>query len=176
MDKQLKIECASEGNPKPVVSWLFNQSTLENSSVLTLNSSALNGIYTCVSENSVGVDTKSFEILIRKPKFLEEFSDLKTLLEFKEGQSLDLICPFANYQKILWYHNENLLSDQNYLLENKLKIPELTRDSGGNYTCIAVSIENSTFSYDVHVLAIPMFHRSSADAFLGKIFNISYSH
>ena len=132
-----------------------------------MNSSAPNGIYICLAENSEGVDTKHFEIMvIRKPKLLEEFSDLKTVLEFKEGQPLDLICPFGTYDKIYWFHNTDLLTDSSNLLENTLRIPELRRDSGGNYTCLAVRMENSTFSYDVHVLAIPMFLRSNADIFL----------
>lgn len=120
----------------------------------------------CLAENSEGVDTKNFEItVIKKPKFLEEFNGIKTALEFKEGQPLDLICPFDGYDKIFWFHNSDLLTDSSNLLENKLRIPELKRDSGGNYTCLAVNMENSTFSYDVHVLAIPMFLRSNADLF-----------
>lgn len=83
--------------------------------------------------------------------------NLQTNIRIKEGDDLDLACPFDNFNEILWLLNNNSINIMEHkLIDRKLFIHNINGEHEGMWTCIAINTAgNSSFSYNINVLASP---------------------
>lgn len=154
------VECAANGIPQPRIVWKFeDDSTASEKHVLKITSESKSGRYTCIAENSIGIDEKSINIdIINKPTILPTAFDLQTNLKLKENDDLELVCPFDNFNQILWQLNNKSINDMEHKLIDRKLIIHNANDAlhGGMWTCTAINTAgNASLSYNVTVLASP---------------------
>lgn len=153
------IECSAIGMPTPRVAWKFEDgSSTSNDHILKITSSSPSGLYTCIAENSLGVDRKSINIdIINKPTIQPTAYDLQTNIKIKENDDLELSCPFDNFNQISWrLNNKSIINMEHKLIDRKLIIHNVGAAHSGMWTCTAINTAgNGSFSYNVTVLASP---------------------
>lgn len=157
------IHCDVKGSPKPEIYWTFDGVKIRDGDDLTLKSSMHSGIYTCVAENSEGKDESSFYFdAINKPSFVADFEELKKEIKVREGDGLELLCPFENFNEIHWTFNSKVMfSSQKDSIDNKLRLGKIDRNVNGEWICFVSNVAgNNSFSFNVTVLASPVIHAS----------------
>ena len=155
----MTFTCSANGPPNPVITWSELQGSVPVSRSVTsegkltiLNATmADSGSYMCnattaASTNSSTVELKVFcsLIYITKPTWS---------VVLYVGQALKISCPASSGSEmmILWLYNGTTKLPQGALIEtpDTLIIPSLSRDHGGNYSC--VSGNALQFNTRVHV-------------------------
>lgn len=142
------------GHPDPKVFWTFDNVKIAEGVTLVLNSSMKPGIYTCVAENSEGraEGTCDFKVLA-EPKLLEDFDESKREKNVRKGFDFELLCPFVNFDEIVWMRNDTKIVSQK---TSTLKIKNIDELSSGEYKCTASNlIGKKSFSYQVNLLTAP---------------------
>ena len=149
-----EVEVIVLGHPYPDVFWIFENVKIVEGESLRLNSSMKNGIYTCIAENNEGKAESSFHFkVLALPSFLSDFKATNRVKEVQKGDDLELLCPFEDFDEIIWMQNNKTIPfEHNPILKLK-KINEL---SSGDYECAASNIVGiKTFSYQVNLLTPP---------------------
>lgn len=155
------LDCIADGIPSPTVRWSVDEVVVSNDGTLILNSSVSSGRYHCVAENLAGKSESSVDVrIINKPKLLANYRDIKTQIKLREGDQIELICPFENFNSIHWS-----LNDVSHLGkaagENRLKLEKLSESESGIWKCEVVnSAGNEFFSFNVSVSTSPMVRAS----------------
>lgn len=126
-------------------------------------SSMSSGRYFCVAENSEGSDKKSIDFkAINKPSLTPNHEELKKEIKLREGEGLELLCPFENFNLVSWTLNnksiENIPHDKS---ENKLTLHKVDGSINGDWKCeVSNSAGNDMFPFKVSILASPVIHAS----------------
>lgn len=155
------LDCVADGIPSPTLQWILDDVVVSYDGTLILNSSLSSGRYHCIAENLAGKSERSVNVkIINKPKRLANYRDIKTQMKLREGDQIELICPFENFNSIHWS-----LNDVAYLKkgasENRLKLEKLSESESGIWKCEVVnSAGNEIFSFNVSVSTSPMVHAS----------------
>ncbi|XP_065212756.1 hemicentin-1-like [Planococcus citri] len=182
LDDDIGIPCTAGGFPLPVIKWLFNhtnevvnENVTDNVAILPDNTLLLmsvtsnnSGIYSCIAENSIGNDSKHYEIIIidenvREPGVI--------VIEVQESERAILDCPTpqsSNYH-VQWL-KENFPLDMKvneradeprYVLKQEgkiLKILHVKSSDSGLYTCMeTVFLETNLHHFLLEVLVPPYF-------------------
>lgn len=156
-DKSLKtktVKCLALGNPDPVTSWTFKNKKIKDGYNLELTSSMESGLYKCVVENSEAKKEFPFHLkVISQPMLLSEYEKtLDVVKTIQEGLPLELLCPFKNFDKISWKHQNISLKP----ITQKLDIKNIGKSNAGVYECTATNLAGSgKFLYEVDVLISP---------------------
>lgn len=156
-----EVECHVKGTPHPEVFWMFDGNKIKSGSKLTFDSTMHSGDYSCVSENSEGRSEKSFHFTaINKPTLLHE--SVKTDFKLREGDDLELVCPFENFNKIFWRFNDNSIENFTHKISNnKLIIPKVDRFISRDWKCVVSNLAGTdSFSFKVTILVSPIIHAS----------------
>lgn len=157
------VSCRASGTPDPKVHWTFDGFKVLDGSILSLNSSMQSGFYNCVAENLEGKAERSFFFhAINKPSLVANYDELRKEIKLREGDGLEIICPFENFDSISWKFDndtiENFAHDRN---ENKLTLHKIDRLANGEWRCFVTNLAgNDTFAFNVTVLASPVIHAS----------------
>lgn len=162
-NKTVTVVCSAEGLPVPNVYWMFDNIKITERSQLTVNSSMATGFYTCEAENSEGKSQKSFHFnAVNKPTLVPQHDELKKEIKIREGDGLELLCPFENFNSISWtLNNKSIDSLQHDISDNKLTLHKIDRFITGDWTCHVSNLAGSdSFSIKVAVLASPVIHAS----------------
>lgn len=159
-NKSRNIECIASGMPSPRITWKFeDESTAGDDHILKITSESKSGRYSCIAENSIGYHEKSMNVeVINKPTLLPTALDLQTHIKIKENDDLELLCPFDNFNQILWELNDKSINNMEHkLIDRKLIIHDINGAlHEGMWTCTAVNIAgNASFAYNVTILASP---------------------
>jgi Immunoglobulin domain len=112
------------------------------------------GVYISFAENSEGKaeNLLNFKI-VAEPNMLDDFDESKESISIREGDDLDLLCPFENFDEISWERNDVLLHDQT---SQNLKINKINKHFTGKFKCLASnSIGMKSFMYKVDLLTAP---------------------
>ncbi|XP_062562795.1 hemicentin-1-like [Armigeres subalbatus] len=165
-EQEVHLNCTGTGNPIPRTFWTKNNVNLpETTALKILHSSNASGTYTCTLENEEGSDSRSTEVTVLNPPIkTDNASSVDSSIDGKLNNPLTLVCPFNNYESLLWQLNHrNLdtyfdLSDVR-LFQNILQIDKLRQDHEGTYTCF---VENqagrNNHSFIVGILSPPVIY------------------
>uniref|UniRef100_A0A182PLL3 Hemicentin-1 n=1 Tax=Anopheles epiroticus TaxID=199890 RepID=A0A182PLL3_9DIPT len=169
-----RMECSGTGSPSPVASWLFNGTTLSDEHILYLgHDNASTGTYSCQLKNFVGTDRQNMLVnVVRPPQRLSStnYTDILAPLKVRTGEPLVLVCPFENFNSLLWQLDERNLEDyfdltDVQLKENLLFIDRIRSRHQGTYTCVVANRAGTDRqSFVVGVLTPPTIHRMHPDA------------
>uniref|UniRef100_A0AAR2J164 Contactin 3a, tandem duplicate 2 n=1 Tax=Pygocentrus nattereri TaxID=42514 RepID=A0AAR2J164_PYGNA len=151
IEERLFWECKANGKPKPSYSWLRNGELLATEDRIQIENGALTiasvnlsdaGMYQCVAENKHGIIYFSAELVVlaSPPDFSR--SPLRALLKAKAGSAVSMACKPQAYPTAIstWRKgNEVLQSTErtSLLPDGTLRIINVTKMDGGNYTCLA---------------------------------------
>ena len=148
-----QFECSGTGSPPPTAVWLFNGTAVLHEPTLYLaHGNASTGTYTCQLESSEGTDRHSmFVSVLRPPQRLSgmNHTDSLTPLKVRTDEPLVLVCPFENFNSLLWQLNERALEEHFDLTDVRLKenlliIDRIRARHQGTYT-ISISLRPSVF-------------------------------
>jgi hypothetical protein len=159
-------ECFAEGIPNPNIYWTFNNLKISNDKILTLNSTMDSGRYFCIAENSEGKSEAFVDVqVMNKPKKLQIFDEIKSNFKLREGDQIDLICPYENFNFIFWYHNddnvEQLDIQENEKRDNRLKLKDVDERTNGIWKCEVInSAGNESFTFNISVTTSPSVYPS----------------
>ncbi|XP_050360925.1 peroxidasin [Nymphalis io] len=152
-----RFDCVAHGNPKPHISWYFNDQRILLSERLSMrhNGSIIiekvqhedSGVYTCQAENINGKITAAatLEVMVA-PAFITVPKDQTVTI----GDTAQFMCTARGVPKpvITWYRNTMVLPpNENIVLRNdnqNLTIIETTDDDDGLYHCRAENSEGLT--------------------------------
>uniref|UniRef100_A0A182MNL9 Hemicentin-1 n=1 Tax=Anopheles culicifacies TaxID=139723 RepID=A0A182MNL9_9DIPT len=165
----VRFECSGTGSPTPNAFWLFNGTILQHDPYLYLAyDNASMGTYTCQLESSEGNDRQNmFVNVLRPPQRVAamNYTDSLTPLKIREDEPLVLVCPFENFNSLLWQLNERSLEEYFDLTDVKLKenlliIDRIRSRHQGTYTCVVKNRAGTNQqSFVVGVLTPPTIHR-----------------
>ncbi|GBO38241.1 Hemicentin-1, partial [Araneus ventricosus] len=173
INKPLKLHCAADGNPKPVISWMKNGQFIdsfldpniqfeENKSVLIIRWTRTEdaGKYTCIASSAAGQVEQNFNVQVHVPASIDR-SNLEDEVLSLLNQSAVLMCPASGvpFPSISWYKDEDaiLQSDPKYqILEDGkvFKIISVKESDAGKYKCISsneAGADETEFDLDVIV-------------------------
>lgn len=174
---KVNITCESSGLPAPKIMWKFENQVIQESETIQFDSSFDTGDYQCFSVNDEGVDRKFIHIeILKEPQLIEEISEIEMVQEVKEGDDLELVCPYENFLEIFWSANQNFLNSEES--SNILKIPNINSTYNGNISCFVTNLAgNKSFSYQVDVLHAPKINSNLEESngiydFLNDEFNV----
>lgn len=157
------VRCEARGSPQPKTFWSFDGVEILDGAELALTASMSSGFYSCNAENSEGKDEKSFFFnAINKPTTIPNHDELKKEIKLREGDELELLCPFENFNTISWEFNNSTVESFAYgQNSNKLMIHKVDRNVNGEWTCTVSNLAgNDSFSFNITVLASPIIHAS----------------
>lgn len=144
--------------------WTYDEVKVKDGSTLTLTSTMKSGFYTCVAENAEGKVESSLHFeAINKPSLVKEIEELKKEIKVKEGDGLELICPFENFESISWKFNNNSVIDNfsHNINGNKLTMNKIDHFVDGEWRCEVSNIAgNDSFGMNITVLSSPIIHAS----------------
>lgn len=146
------VECYANGVPKPKIHWEHNGLFFSKDEELrVVNFPA--GTYTCVAENSEGRVETSFELkILKKLELLSGYNANNQTLQVKVGKSVEILCPFKNFDSIIWKRNGVLL-EQKF---SQLKIEKVKESPQDIYECtVSTGKEQRTYAYTIEVLSSP---------------------
>ncbi|KAK5983337.1 Immunoglobulin I-set domain protein [Trichostrongylus colubriformis] len=167
--KMTSIECAAEGHPVPVVSWLrnglrvesgiqgFRYVTEDNVLTITEAQSSDSGIYVCEATNEAGTARQAYtlEVLV-SPKIILS-SPVKSPVPF--GSSFSLKCGVRGYPQpiVSWYLNDVPLSEKDGGVtigsDGTLTVDTNFGDAPRTYKCTARNdAGQDEVSYEIHVM------------------------
>lgn len=158
-----EVECNASGTPQPEVYWTFDDVKIKAGSRMTFESSMTSGHYSCVAESSEGkVEETLYFTAINKPSLLRNFEETKTDHKLREGDDLELFCPFENFIKISWkFNNSTIENFSHQISDNKLKLQKVDRFFNGEWRCfVSNSAGSDSYTFQVTVLASPIIHAS----------------
>ncbi|XP_055948498.1 hemicentin-1-like isoform X2 [Argiope bruennichi] len=183
MNKPMKIYCAADGNPKPVITWMKNGQFIdsfldpniqfeENKSVLVIRWTRTedSGKYTCIASSTAGQDEQNFNVHVHVPASIDR-TNLEDEVLSLLNQSAVLMCPASGvpFPSISWYKDDDavLQSDPKYqILEDGkvFKIISAKENDAGKYKCIS-SNEAGTdeTEFDLDVIAPPQIKASALE-------------
>lgn len=128
------------------------------------------GNYTCTLENVEGTDSQTTEVIvIDPPRKAANISTSDPPIQTKINTPLTLVCPFDNYDSLLWQLNERNLDSyldltDVRLLQNILQIEKLRQAHQGTYTCF---VENpagrNNHSFVVGILSPPTIQQADPE-------------
>lgn len=156
-------ECFAEGIPNPNIYWTFNNLKISNHNILTLNSTMDSGRYFCIAENSEGKTEAFVDVrVVNKPKKLQIYDEIKSHLKLREGDQIDLICPYENFNFITWLHNDDeLVEHQEEIRDNRLRLKDVDEKMSGIWRCEVInSAGNENFTFNISVTTSPIVHAS----------------
>uniref|UniRef100_A0AAG5CQZ0 Cell adhesion molecule n=1 Tax=Anopheles atroparvus TaxID=41427 RepID=A0AAG5CQZ0_ANOAO len=169
----VRFECSGTGSPPPNATWLFNgTAVLHDRQMYLSHSNASVGTYTCLLESTEGVDRQNmFVNVLRPPQRISGLNYTNSLepLKVRVDDPLILVCPFDNYNSLLWQLNERNLEEyldlaDVRLRENLLIIEHLRARHEGTYTCVVQNRAGSDRqSFVVGVLSPPTIQRIHPD-------------
>lgn len=155
---KINVTCCSSGVPTPKILWKFNGKVIKESDGIQFDYMMESGDYECFAVNSEGFDSaKIYVEILREPRLIEDISMIESVQEVKEGDSLELICPYENFLEIDW----SLNGDPNVFLNpsensNILEIPSIYSSLTGNISCFVTNLAgNKSFTYQIDVLHAP---------------------
>lgn len=158
-----EVECEANGTPELRIFWTFDDVKVKLGSKITFESSMESGRYSCVVENSEGKTEESLHFMaINKPSLLHNYEEIKTKTKLREGDDLELFCPFENFNEISWKFNNSTIDNFSHQIsENKLKVLRVDRLINGDLSCFVSNLAGSnSFTFKVTVLASPVIHAS----------------
>lgn len=157
------VKCDVNGTPDPETYWTFDGVKIKAGAQLFLDSSMQTGVYSCVAESSEGKDESSFHFsAINKPELLNNYEELKKEMKLREGDDLELFCPFENFNTISWtFKNRSIDHFTHQQIDNKLILQKINRLVNGEWSClVSNSAGINSFSFKVTVMASPVIHAS----------------
>lgn len=158
-----QVKCETNEARDLDIYWTFDEVKVKDGSTLILISSMKSGVYTCVAENAEGKVESSLNFeAINKPSLLKDIEELKREIEVKEGDGLELMCPFENFQSISWNFNSNKIDNFSHSINrNKLTIHKIDRLVGGEWRCDVSNLAgNDSFGINITVLSSPIIQAS----------------
>nr|XP_040222077.2 hemicentin-1-like [Anopheles coluzzii] len=168
-----QFECSGTGSPPPTAVWLFNGTAVLHEPTLYLaHGNASTGTFTCQLESSEGTDRHSmFVSVLRPPQRISgmNHTDSLTPLKVRTDEPLVLVCPFENFNSLLWQLNERALEEHFDLTDVRLKenlliIDRIRARHQGTYTCVVANRAGTERqSFVVGVLTPPTIHRTHPD-------------
>lgn len=157
------VQCEASGRPDPETYWTFDSAKITAGRQLAFTSSMHSGAYSCVAENSKGKDESSFFFTaVNKPSIATNYDELKKEIRLREGDGLELLCPFENFNKISWTLNNKTIESISHVLNgNQLRLHKIDRVVSGEWKCFVSNIAGSeSFTFNVTVLASPVIQAS----------------
>uniref|UniRef100_A0A182VQ07 Uncharacterized protein n=1 Tax=Anopheles minimus TaxID=112268 RepID=A0A182VQ07_9DIPT len=177
-----RFECSGTGSPAPDAFWLFNGTELLHEPFLYLaHGNASTGTYTCQLESTEGIDRQNMFInVLRPPQRLTgaNYTDRLTPLKVRADDPLVLVCPFENFNSLLWQLNDRSLEEYFDLTDVKLKenlliIDRLRSRHQGTYTCVVKNRAGTDQqSFVVGVLTPPTIHRAHPEELSDEYGNV----
>lgn len=154
------IQCHAGGIPEPKITWKYeDESQVSANKFLELSSTSKRGKYFCLAENSEGSDMRALTFnVINKPTLLPIAADLNMSIKIKEHDDLEILCPFTNFNQILWLLNNKSIENLEHhkLIDKKLIIHNVNNLHNGLWTCVVSNTAGTeSFSYQVTVHASP---------------------
>lgn len=159
--ENFSFKCETLGFPQPSIIWMFNDEkidfdTEEEFLVLHSISKKNEGVYTCITENLIGISSKNFTLnVLRPPKIRNNgVSSLKVF----EGDEVSFECGFDGKPKpqISWLSNFNEIIDNPdekfQLLGEHLNFTGRLTDSG-IFSCVVANeygTDTKNFTLIVH--------------------------
>uniref|UniRef100_A0A182R2D1 Cell adhesion molecule n=1 Tax=Anopheles funestus TaxID=62324 RepID=A0A182R2D1_ANOFN len=178
----VRFECSGTGNPSPKSFWLFNGTViLEEQFLYIAYGNASIGTYTCLLESSEGTDRQHmFVNVLRPPQRVTgmNHTDSLTPLKVRADDPLVLVCPFENFNSLLWQLNERNLEEYFDLTDVKLKenlliIDRIRSRHQGTYTCVVKNRAGTDQqSFVVGVLTPPTIHRTHPEELSDEYGNV----
>lgn len=158
-DEVKSVQCFAYGNPEPEICWMFDGQKIKQGSELSLNGRMKPGVYSCIAENSESKAEEKFHVdILSKPTILENFNQSDSLKFVSEGRDLQLLCPFQDFDFVLWMHKNKIMKSQK---SDKLELKNVNQRSKGEYRCVAYNMVGAMeFSYTVDLLTPPTFYDS----------------
>lgn len=157
------MACHARGTPDPKVQWTYDGVRIKDGSGLTLNSSMRSGFYSCEAENLEGKAEKSFHFLaINKPSLVADYGELRKEMRLREGDGLELLCPFENFDSITWMFDDRSIENfEHDKTHSRLTLHKIDRHASGVWSCFVTNkAGNDSFTFNVTVLASPVIHAS----------------
>uniref|UniRef100_A0A1Q3FR61 Putative axon guidance receptor dscam n=1 Tax=Culex tarsalis TaxID=7177 RepID=A0A1Q3FR61_CULTA len=161
-NQKVLLDCVGTGNPPPIGTWTKNGIPIRTNTSLELSHSAeSSGNYTCTLENVEGSDSQTTEVVVIDPPRKAANFSTPPVIQTRINSPLTLVCPFDNYESLLWQLNERNLDSyldltDVRLLQNILQIEKLRQAHQGTYTCF---VENpagrDNHSFVVGILSPP---------------------
>ncbi|GFT31287.1 hemicentin-1 [Nephila pilipes] len=156
LNKPIKFQCAADGNPKPIITWMKNGQFIdsfidpnvqfvENKTVLLIRWMRTEdaGKYTCIASSAAGQDEQNFNVHVHIPASIDH-TNLEDEVLALLNQSTVLMCPATGvpFPSISWSKDGKLLlhSDSKYqILEDGkvFKIISTKEGDAGKYKCVS---------------------------------------
>uniref|UniRef100_A0A669QE89 Hemicentin 1 n=1 Tax=Phasianus colchicus TaxID=9054 RepID=A0A669QE89_PHACC len=147
VDQSVTLQCETEGNPGPEISWHKDgQQVTESMRRRILSTGALqivfaqpdSGTYTCTAKNAAGEDTHTVTLVVH---VLPAFTELPGDVTLTKGEQLTLTCKATGIPvpKITWTFNNNIIPAQydDVSGHSELVIGRVSKDDSGTYACTA---------------------------------------
>ncbi|CAG9804563.1 unnamed protein product [Chironomus riparius] len=158
-NNSIELNCSATGLPKPIISWRHDDKEIGNSTdSLLLDHSYNSGKISCYAQNSEGSDEKYFYVdVVKMPIILPAATTVDKEIKLKENDNLELLCPFENFNDLVWSLNGHNLNSSEYKeLDGKIFITHVNRRHNGTWDCTVSNVAGQeTFSYAVNVLMPP---------------------
>ena len=155
----IEVNCSATGLPKPIINWMHDDKEIGNSTdSLKLDSTFNSGKISCHAQSSEGNDEKYFYVdVVKMPRILPTAKIVNTEIILKENDNLELLCPFENFNDLVWNLNGHNLNSSEYKeLDGKMFIAHVNRNHNGTWSCNVSNVAGQeTFSYDVNILIPP---------------------
>ncbi|KAG5680582.1 hypothetical protein PVAND_010079 [Polypedilum vanderplanki] len=174
-NEELSLECIIDGFPEPNVFWTKNDEKFVDDAFMYFKKLSIDddGIYVCVSENSLGVTKKNVEIDVqyapRKKRHIE------TDLEFYQKSRVILECDLVGNPKpnFLWFKNsKEIIVNEKYQMNNGnsiLNFEATSVDDNGIYECIGFNKHgNLSIEFTVVILVAPKILQSNDEVIVIK--------
>lgn len=147
------VEVFVFGHPQPKVHWSFNGVKFHDGETLLMTSMMKSGRYSCVAVNSEGQKENSFFLtVVIEPKLLKNFDESQRIKNVGKESDLELLCPFENFEDVIWERNGVPLNQKT----EKLKIKKINKLTTGEYKCTASNLIGiKSFSYQVNLFTAP---------------------
>lgn len=161
-----EILCEAKAIPMANIFWKDeHEAIVKNGAVLTVTSTTREGKYTCVAENSEGIDAKYFHLyIINFPTQMAVAESLQKIISIRENEDLELLCPYDGITEIRWTFNDQSIENLNFeykQIHKKLLVFNTSRIHHGNFTCYASNAAgNASFSYDISIQLSPIVYAS----------------
>jgi hypothetical protein len=149
--KSLSIECVVDGFPEPNILWTKNDEKFADEAMVDLSSVSIDddGVYECISENSLGTSNRNLRVIVNYPPRIKR--SIVTDLEVNEGGHVALDCNLIGSPKptFTWLKNSRNLTDDNenyeFSQDDKILSFYAHADDNGIYKCIGVNNHGQSF-------------------------------